>query len=71
MWTVIGILSSIVGYFFISWTTDRKLIADLRARVTELEREIRAFNNGSSVAVVVAKVNDLHQWMMAHVKDVK
>ena len=68
MWAFICFLGSIVGYFFKEWRKDRRVIIDLREDLREIQRELAVFKNGSSMAVIVAKVKDIHDWWMDRIK---
>ena len=68
LWVAIGILASTVGYFFRSWQADRKLIADLKGEINEVKVMLKGLDNGTSIAVVVSRVNDIHEWYMGQIK---
>ena len=68
MWLVISGLGTVIWFFFRSWQTDREKISDLNKEITEIKTMLRGLDNGTSLAVVVSRVNDIHEWYMGQIK---
>jgi len=68
MWAVIVTLSGVVIYFFRSWQADRQQISNLKGEIDAIKIMLKGLDNGTSLAVVVSKVTDIHEWWMAKIK---